>query len=308
MFPFRLKGGEDASCNNPYQSTQPRVLGVSPKLIEYFTNAGDGVTPFGWASTSAQTSEERANPWVLLAEGSDSEAVPVVIDKNTAWWSLKVYFVGSQFDVKFDSGQQVTFEVVGLLDNTVLQGSLLIPEDRFAKLFPESPGSKYFLVTQSNPADEVALRSGLAAYGADLRSTSETLRGFLAVQNTYLSTFQSLGALGLLLGTFGLAAVQMRGVLERKKEMGLLRAVGFGHQRLGRLVLQENLVLLFTGLAVGLVSAALVTIPHSWVANISVPWWELMAMFGIILGVGLLTSWVTARWTNKVPIVEALRN
>ena len=34
------------------------------------------------------------------------------------------------------------------------------------------------------------------------------------MQNTYLSTFQSLGGLGLLLGTIGLAALQLRNVLE----------------------------------------------------------------------------------------------
>ena len=55
----------------------------------------------------------------------------------------------------------------------------------------------------------------------------EQLAQFLAVQNTYLSTFQSLGALGLLLGTIGLAVVQLRSVLERRGELALMRAGGF---------------------------------------------------------------------------------
>ena len=206
------------------------------------------------------------------------------------------------------------------LDNTLLQGSLLVPEDRFAELFPEAPGYRYFLMeeavagesagaaAEAGGDDLALLRGGLASQGLDARGANETLRGFLAVQNTYLSTFQSLGALGLLLGTFGLAAVQMRSVLERKKEMGLLRAVGFGHRRLASLVLRENLLLLFVGLAMGVLSAALVTLPHSLVANVGVPWFELMAMFAVILIVGLFTAGLAARWTNRVPIVEALRN
>ena len=57
-----------------------------------------------------------------------------------------------------------------------------------------------------------------------LRSVPDRIAAFHRVENTYLSTFQSLGALGLLLGTAGLAAVLLRNVLERRRELALLRA------------------------------------------------------------------------------------
>ena len=66
------------------------------------------------------------------------------------------------------------------------------------------------------------------------------MAGLLAVQNTYLSTFQSLGGLGLLLGTFGLATVQLCNVLERRGELALLRAAGFRRRTLVELVLLES--------------------------------------------------------------------
>ena len=69
----------------------------------------------------------------------------------------------------------------------------------------------------------------------------------MSVQNTYISTFQTLGALGLLLGTFGLAAVQIRSVLERKKELGLMRAIGFQRNTLAKMVVLENAWLLIIG-------------------------------------------------------------
>ena len=71
------------------------------------------------------------------------------------------------------------------------------------------------------------LESTLAEEGFDVVDAREQLAQFLAVQNTYLSTFQSLGALGLLLGTIGLAVVQLRSVLERRGELALMRAGGF---------------------------------------------------------------------------------
>ena len=80
--------------------------------------------------------------------------------------------------------------------------------------------------------------------GFDATDAAGQLAGFLAVQNTYLSTFQSLGALGLLLGTIGLAVVQLRSVLERRGELALMRATGFRRGRLVRMVVWENAVLL----------------------------------------------------------------
>lgn len=47
------------------------------------------------------------------------------------------------------------------------------------------------------------------------------------MQNTYLSTFLVLGGLGVLLGTLGLGAVLLRGVVERRGELALLRELGF---------------------------------------------------------------------------------
>ena len=52
-------------------------------------------------------------------------------------------------------------------------------------------------------------------FGADATGTAERLAQFHRVENTYLSTFQALGGLGLILGTMGLATVLLRNVLER---------------------------------------------------------------------------------------------
>ena len=84
--------------------------------------------------------------------------------------------------------------------------------------------------------------------GFDVPDSRRRLADLMMLQNTYLRTFQSLGALGLLLGTLGLAAVQMRNVLERRGEMGLLCAAGFRRRRLSHLVLLENIMLLLAGL------------------------------------------------------------
>ena len=72
------------------------------------------------------------------------------------------------------------------------------------------------------------LEETLSDYGFDAASTAERLASYHRVENTYLSTFQMLGGLGMLLGTLGLAAVLLRNVFERRRELALLRAVGYG--------------------------------------------------------------------------------
>ena len=91
--------------------------------------------------------------------------------------------------------------------------------------------------------------------------TGERLANFHRVENTYLSTFQMLGSLGLLLGTLGMAAVLLRNVLERRRGLTLLRAVGYNASHLALMVIAENFFLLACGLLTGAVCAVLAIAP-----------------------------------------------
>jgi ABC-type antimicrobial peptide transport system permease subunit len=167
-----------------------------------------------------------------------------------------------------------------------------------------------FLVrTPAEQADTVAatLEDALGDYGFDAQRTDEYLAELLAVQNTYLSTFQSLGALGLLLGTFGLATVQLRSVFERRGELALLGAVGFRRGRLARLVFYENAALLITGLVIGIAAALVAALPPLIARGADVSWFGLAGMLLIILIVGLATGLVAVRATVRAPILAALR-
>ena len=116
-----------------------------------------------------------------------------------------------------------------------------------------------------------------------------------------------MGALGLLLGTFGLATVQLRSVLERRGELALLRAEGFAKSRIAQLVMTESVVLLVGGLATGIAAALMAVLPHMIFGGASVQWGELALMLGVVLIAGLLTSLIAVRVTLKADIIAALR-
>ena len=71
-------------------------------------------------------------------------------------------------------------------------------------------GHRFFLL-DAKPAAAAALvpqlQEGLADYGFAVESSRQRLAAYHQVENTYLSTFQSLGTLGLILGTVGLATI-----------------------------------------------------------------------------------------------------
>ena len=220
----RVKPGDDASCLNLYQARQPRILGVPDSVI-----ARGG---FAWTKTAASSPEERENPWLLLnrelpPDEDGTPRVPVVIDMATAMWALHLYGgPGETLDVTDRTGRTVRMELVGMLEK---QCPARRPDhQRDGAVAALSRGRRLSILLSSRarrketPAVAATLERALGDRGFATETTGHRLAAFLAVQNTYLSTFQSLGGLGLLLGTFGLAAVQLRAVFERRHELALL--------------------------------------------------------------------------------------
>jgi ABC-type antimicrobial peptide transport system permease subunit len=175
--------------------------------------------------------------------------------------------------------------------------------------YPRQEGFTVFLIDPNGTNQsqvETWLSEGFASYGFTLQSTKERVAAYLAVVNTYLTTFQLLGGFGLLLGVLGLAVVLLRSVWERRSELALLRAVGYSAGNLNRVVLSENLLLLLIGLSAGIVAALVSVAPHL-LGGGQIPWLRLTAMLGAVLLVGIIITLLTTRSSLRTPIVPALR-
>jgi ABC-type antimicrobial peptide transport system permease subunit len=197
-----------------------------------------------------------------------------------------------------------------MFDGAVFQGVLVMSEQRFKDVFPEQAGYRYFLI-EVPPQDGAALshllETKLEPFGFDAEPVAVRLRDFLAVQNTYLSTFQTLGGLGLLLGTFGLATVMLRNVLERRGELALMRAVGFRDGQLAWLVLCENAFLLAWGLVVGTIAALVAMMPHLLGIGADVPWSSCGVMLAGVFVVGMASGFAAVRAALRTPVLQSLR-
>src|SRR5439155_9047476 len=127
------------------------------------------------------------------------------------------------------------------------------------------------------------LETTLAGHGFVVTPTAQRLEAYLAVENTYLATFQALGGLGLLLGALGLAVVLLRSVWERRGELAVLRALGYRHAVLGWLLLAENGFLLLLGLGVGTGAALVAVAPHLLGGAGAVPLLRLIVLLSLVL-------------------------
>jgi ABC-type antimicrobial peptide transport system permease subunit len=301
FFSFRVRAGEDASCLNLYQPRNPRVLGVPEALIE----SGR----FRFQSSLAGTPEERENPWQLLNTELADGAVPAFADANTLTYILHRK-LGEEVVLE-QAGREVRLRLVGALADSLFQSELLVSERNFLRAFPNEPGYRFFLLdAPPERAQEIAaaLEEGLRDYGFDVSPAAERLEAFHRVENTYISTFQALGGLGLLLGTLGLAAVMVRNVFERRRELALLRAVGYRPADLATLTLAENSILLFGGLLTGIVSAGLAIFP-ALAERGGVPGGGSLAVIlaGVVLA-GLAASLVAVAAVVRAPLLGALRS
>ena len=299
IYSFSMKPGADASCVNLYQTRIPTILGASNRFIE---RGG-----FRFADTPQ-------DEWKLLSKSlPDSEdklpVIPVIGDMNTLMYSLKKG-MGTQIMYPNEEEPEYALQVVGMLDGSVFQGVLIMTDENLKRLDQEVAGARWFLAatdtTESMVETATILETALNDYGMDTEPVNERLEGFLAVQNTYLSTFQILGGLGLLVGTFGLAAVMMRNVEERRREIALLKAVGFTERRVSRLILSENCVLLVWGILLGTGSALLAMMPHLQSTGADLPWQNLGLTLLTIMFIGSLAAGFAIRAADRMSIRDNL--
>ncbi len=297
---LRLVPGDDASCLNLYQPRRPRLLGVPDSHID---RGG-----FRFAQVSADL-DSTGNPWELLRTDLGPGVIPAIGDANSMQWILKLP-VDGELMIEDEHGEPLMLRLVGTVQESIFQSELLISEANLLRYFPSRSGFSYFLIdTPAGRHSEVtaALEDRLDRFGFDVTRTADRIAGFLVVQNTYLSTFQALGGLGLLLGTMGLGIVLVRNVIERRGELATLRAFGFRRAFLSRMVLAENAFLLTVGTLIGTVAALLAIAPRFALGTSELPWAALLPTLAAVLVVGMLASLVAVLGALRVPLLPALK-
>ena len=284
IIPFRVLPGEDVSCLNLYQPQEPQILGISDSALDVY-------------------------PWnVLKVEGSHANMIVSIGDEKSLRWILH-HNPDDDFLIQDEFGKPLSLHL-HTVENSLFQSQLIISESNFTKYFPSQSGYQFFLI-KTPPAlrEETAqvLEKTLGDYGFDLTSASARLASYRSVENTYISTFQSLGGLGVLLGTLGLALILFRNIIERRGELATLRAFGFRRQLLSRMLFLESCFLLAVGMLIGIV-AGLVAILGSQGHLPSFPWVSLTITLLFIFGFGIIANAIAVAVALRSPLLSTLKS
>lgn len=282
--------GDDLSCVN---SARPR----SPQLL-----ASDEL---------ALWSGQRFGDVLIMPEIEGlSSGVFAATDMETLQWRLYKK-PGDLWETQDIHGRPLHLRLHGGFTRSIFAGHLLVSEADLRRIYPEVTAPSFFLI-ETAPQDEAAvtaaLRRSLGDLGLQVRPSREVLAEYAAINNVYISMFLALGALGLLLGTVGLAVVTVRNIVERRAELALLAATGFSRPRVRRLLLMEHGGLLVAGLALGMVAALVAMLPQLLSPESSVNWIGLALAMLAVLVVGIGTNMAAIGRSVDDDLVAALRH
>jgi ABC-type antimicrobial peptide transport system permease subunit len=144
---------------------------------------------------------------------------------------------------------------------------------------------------------------------ADVMPMQELIADKLVSREIALKLIAAFAGLALMLAALGLYGLLAYTVSQRRREIGVRMALGAQPRQVSAAVLREGLRLVFTGLAVG--------VAGSWVVMRGVnsllygvaatDGWVLAGSAVILLGVGLIASWLPAHRAAKIDPIKALR-
>ncbi len=294
---FQALPGDDASCLNLNLISRPRVLGFDPAKL-------DERQAFTFATTTEELDEE--HPWLSLMQPLDNGQIPAIADQTVIRWGLGKN-VGDTLVYQNEAGDEVVLKLIGGLANSIFQGNILIADDLFYDNFPSVSGSQVFLI-QASEDDREAIQSSFRNYGMEISKTTDRLLLFYEIENTYLNIFLMLGALGLLIGTIGLAIIIFRSIFEKKAQYALLEATGFRKHQVRKIILRSHMTIVLISLFLGLIPSILSGLPSllsSLYSNLL--YWSL-GIFIIVLLSAWLWVFVGNRMALKGNLYDALRN
>ncbi len=293
--------GNDASCLNLNQVSQPVILGIDPA---YF----DQKQSFSILKLDQYSNVQ--HPWLTLNTELAPGVVPGFADQTVIQWGLHKN-IGDTLIYRDESGKLLKIKIMGGLDNSIFQGNILVSADLFRQYFPSVGGSRAMLI--DGPFAQRSIISNRLEYlfqdfGMVVTPASERLAQFNSVENTYLSVFMLLGGLGMIIGTIGLGIVLLRNLTDRKHEIALYQAIGFKQRYILKLILVENLFILLSGTGIGVVAAFAGILPSFFSQAFHFPGSFVLLILLLVVLNGLAWIFFPIKSSLSKNMVEALRN
>ena len=213
-----------------------------------------------------------------------------------------------------------TVQIIGVLasDETLAEGSMQMNRRILDKLNvePVVPSNFYAKVAEGESLAETAraLERSMLSSGLNATPLSELFAAGQAVLRGILGLFQGFLALGLVVGIAGLGVISSRTVVERRQQIGVLRAIGYPSSTVALLFVLEANFIALTGILVGGITGLILgekTIGQAYdlatQQSFPTPWLTIAGMLAAAWLFSLLTTILPAWQASRIYPAEALR-
>jgi putative ABC transport system permease protein len=266
--------------------TQPNVAVIDAYAVPQEGNIGDFDDNF--ALTGLKSSDKTFKPiTVELSNPSDGSTHPVTI--------------------------------IGVIDSKIgsLQG-MFTNQQTIDAVYPSRTWTSYYVAVK-NPdmANTVAqnIESAMLQSGFQTTSIRDELKEAQRQESGFLYIIEGFMALGLFVGVAAIGVISFRSVVERRQQIGVLRAIGYRRELVSLSFMIETAFVVgmgvLTGVILGLVLARnLVYDPdQGFSSDISfvIPWSIILPIVALTIVVALLMTWIPSRRAGNIAPAEALR-
>ncbi len=221
--------------------------------------------------------------------------------------------VGDRFPVTTPTGRTTTLTLRGTYKDDAFAAGFIMPLSSWRTLFAKSTDTTLYVVREPGTSlgtVQAGIDSSISGWaGMSVKSHADLKAEYEADAQDVTSMFYAMLALSVIISIFGVVNTLALSVLERTREIGLLRAVGGSRRQVRRMVRYEGVITTLIGatlgLALGVFLAGLTTAAIDG-ATFSVPTGQL-AVMAIIAGVlGVIAAVAPARRATRLDVVDAL--
>lgn len=253
-------------------------------------------------------------------QGSPDDLVEGTLAVNADYAADRGWELGDSIPVYFPATGEQELEVAVVFDSNAGQGEIYLPFATFEpNMLPIFNVDLQIFVIAAEGADVDALGRELDELVAELPTVAvQDLQEFTEAQTGPLDIFLGIvyGLLGLaiIIALIGIANTLSLSVLERTRELGLLRAVGMSRRQLKRMVRAEAAIIAVFGTLIGLVIGILFSIALTIAISADAPdlfTYRLPVVQLIIITVvaalaGVVAAWLPARRAAKLDVLDAI--
>jgi len=295
------------------------MWGVNDEFIEMtsygFSDVWDGIDGDPWEVVKNGTERYIILPFLLQEFEFDEDNTVFTVNQKPG----DVITI-AEFDPITNTTILGNYTIIAFVQTTSysMAFSAFLFTGENSPLFYEVPYDTAYLI-QTNPkltTDENVEVSRLVEEklkGFDtltLRDRMESVMEFVTQSINFMQAFVSLG---LVVGVLGLIVVSLRGITERTREIGMMRALGFQRAEVIAAVVIEIFAVAFVGLVIGFVNGLILGYGmHSQYLSefdfqFIIPWGMLGIFIALTVVLSIFAAVIPARRASKIPPSDALR-